>query len=78
MGRKVNKAARLMTNYHGKICCDQETNYHSKLSQRQFQLQEEKGLKGIANPGKIYEFLGTTQESQEDDDKSGQGFMYPM
>jgi adenylate cyclase 10 len=56
IGRNVNKAARLMCNYPGRVSCDQDTAYHSKLPMAHFELLEYKELKGIANPGKIYEF----------------------
>jgi adenylate cyclase 10 len=74
MGRKVNKAARLMVYYPGRVSCDQDTASHSKLNPANFELQEYKELKGIANPGKIYEFVN--QENQEDN--SVAYFMYPM
>ncbi|KAH1007105.1 hypothetical protein HUJ04_004381 [Dendroctonus ponderosae] len=52
----VNKAARLMVAYPNKVTCDRETFLHSKLEARNFILQEYKPLKGIINPGPIYEF----------------------
>ncbi|KAF5300893.1 hypothetical protein FQR65_LT09056 [Abscondita terminalis] len=58
----VNKAARLMMTYPGKVTCDRETFLHSKLEAKNFILQETKSLKGIRNVGPIYEFreeLGT-------------------
>lgn len=52
----VNKAARLMMAYEGKVTCDRETFLHSKLESTHFILQEFKPLKGITNPGPVYEF----------------------
>ncbi|XP_050306071.1 adenylate cyclase type 10-like isoform X2 [Anthonomus grandis grandis] len=52
----VNKAARLMVAYPNKVTCDRETFLHSKLEARNFILQEYKPLKGIQNPGPVYEF----------------------
>ncbi|KAK4883887.1 hypothetical protein RN001_000158 [Aquatica leii] len=52
----VNKAARLMIAYPGKVTCDRETFLHSKLDAKNFILQEAKPLKGIKNAGPIYEF----------------------
>ncbi|XP_076268027.1 adenylate cyclase type 10-like [Rhynchophorus ferrugineus] len=52
----VNKAARLMVAYPNKVTCDRETFLHSKLEAKNFILQEYKPLKGIVNPGPIYEF----------------------
>ena len=52
----VNKAARLMVAYSGKVTCDRETFLHSKLEAKHFVLQEPKPLKGISHPGPVYEF----------------------
>ncbi|CAG9762742.1 unnamed protein product [Ceutorhynchus assimilis] len=52
----VNKAARLMVAYPNRVTCDRETFLHSKLEARNFILQEYKPLKGIVNPGPIYQF----------------------
>ena len=59
IGRKVNKAARLMCYYPGKVTCDQDTLYHSKLPVHHFSLMEAKVLKGISNVGNIYEYLSS-------------------
>lgn len=59
IGKKVNKAARLMCYYPGKVTCDQDTYYNSKLPSYYFQLQEAKNLKGISNVGNIYEYVGS-------------------
>ena len=64
IGRVVNKAARLMCYYPGRVTCDQDTLYHSKLPVHHFSLMEFKALKGIQNVGNIYEYLGA--ESGED------------
>lgn len=45
-----------MVAYPNKVTCDRETFLYSKLEARNFILQEYKPLKGIANPGPIYEF----------------------
>ncbi|CAH1106140.1 unnamed protein product [Psylliodes chrysocephalus] len=58
IGLIVNKAARLMVAYPNKVTCDRETFLHSKLESRNFILQEYISLKGIINPGPIYEFKG--------------------
>ncbi|KOB67093.1 Uncharacterized protein OBRU01_20299 [Operophtera brumata] len=64
IGPTVNKAARLMMAYPDKVTCDKETFLRSKLDQEYFKLMEPKALKGIANPGPIYEFkkLGVGDE----------------
>lgn len=56
----VNKAARLMVAYPDRVTCDRETFLHSKLDSRNFLLQEHKDLKGITNPGPVYEFREET------------------
>ncbi|XP_037073173.1 adenylate cyclase type 10-like [Pollicipes pollicipes] len=62
IGRTVNKAARLMTNYPGVVSCDEESYYHSHLPIQQFQKLEYKPLKGIPNPGNIYQFVANDGE----------------
>ncbi|CAG9821448.1 unnamed protein product, partial [Phaedon cochleariae] len=64
IGLVVNKAARLMVAYPNKVTCDRETFLHSKLESRNFFLQEYKFLKGIANPGPIYEFKGVEKNAE--------------
>lgn len=56
IGLIVNKAARIMVAYQNKVTCDRETLLHSKMESSNFILQEYKYLKGIINPGPIYEF----------------------
>lgn len=57
MSITVNKAARIMVNYPDRVACDSSTFQHSKLEAKFFLLQVYKPLKGITNPGPIYEFL---------------------
>lgn len=57
----VNKAARLMMAYPGKVTCDKETFLQSKLDAKNFILQTFKYLKGIGNPGPVYEFVQLQQ-----------------
>ncbi|EDV19619.1 uncharacterized protein TRIADDRAFT_61887 [Trichoplax adhaerens] len=47
IGRKVNMAARLMTNYRGKIICDKDTYANSKLKRSNFLNLHQIDLKGI-------------------------------
>nr|CAI5849851.1 unnamed protein product [Callosobruchus analis] len=65
IGLTVNKGARLMVAYANKVTCDRETFLHSKLESRNFILQEYKPLKGIVNPGPIYEFREVEKTQQE-------------
>ncbi|CAG9856250.1 unnamed protein product [Phyllotreta striolata] len=64
IGGIVNKAARLMVAYPNKVTCDRETFLHSKLEPRNFVLQQPKLLKGIPNPGPIYQFKGIEESSR--------------
>ena len=59
IGLIVNKAARLMVAYKGKVTCDRDTFLHSKLEADHFVVQEYKPLKGISHPGPVYEFIET-------------------
>lgn len=74
IGRKVNKAARLMCSYPGKLTCDQDTVYFSKFPMDNFKLMEAKELKGIKDAGKIYEYLNIDTS----DDSSIPYFQYPL
>ena len=56
IGVPVNKAARLMVAYPGKVTCDREVFLSSKLDTLYFTLQEPKVLKGFQHVGPIYEF----------------------
>lgn len=56
IGAIVNKAARLMCTYRNKITCDEATFMKSKMSSNSFTLQAKANLKGINDPGKIYEY----------------------
>lgn len=56
IGATVNKAARLMCNFRNKISCDEATFVKSKMSTNGFTLQPATELKGIIEPGKIYEY----------------------
>ncbi|XP_045778992.1 adenylate cyclase type 10-like isoform X2 [Maniola jurtina] len=56
IGAIVNKAARFMCNFRNKITCDEATFVKSKMSSNGFTLQPPTELKGIIQPGKIYEY----------------------
>ncbi|XP_030023044.1 adenylate cyclase type 10 isoform X2 [Manduca sexta] len=56
IGAIVNKAARLMCSFRNQITCDETTFVKSKMSSNGFTLQPKTELKGINQPGKIYEY----------------------
>ncbi|KAM6945639.1 adenylate cyclase type 10-like [Aplochiton taeniatus] len=58
IGRKVNLAARLMMHYPGVVACDNETSHYSRLPLCYFQELPKKAMKGVQNPGTIYQFMG--------------------
>ncbi|XP_034145486.1 adenylate cyclase type 10 isoform X3 [Esox lucius] len=57
IGRKVNLAARLMMHYPGVVSCDSETCYYSKLPALYFNKLPKKAMKGIKDPGVLYQFM---------------------
>ncbi|XP_059503636.1 adenylate cyclase type 10-like [Stegostoma tigrinum] len=57
IGRKVNLAARLMMHYPGVVSCDEETHYHAKMPASYFIELPKRSMKGVANPGTIYQYL---------------------
>ncbi|XP_069082624.1 adenylate cyclase type 10 [Pleurodeles waltl] len=63
IGRKVNLAARLMMHYPGLVCCDEETQRDSKLPPYFFNELPKKALKGVKNPGIIYQYLGEKEKT---------------
>ncbi|XP_071487219.1 adenylate cyclase type 10-like [Diadema antillarum] len=58
IGPKVNMAARLMTHYTGKVSCDEETKKRSRNDSRGFIRVPDVELKGIDNPGTLWEYTG--------------------
>ncbi|KAG7309278.1 hypothetical protein JYU34_005218 [Plutella xylostella] len=56
IGSVVNKAARLMCYFRNKITCDETTYVKSKMSTNAFTLQPQPELRGISQPGKIFEY----------------------
>ncbi|XP_072039870.1 adenylate cyclase type 10-like [Amphiura filiformis] len=56
IGPKVNMAARLMMYYPKVVSCDSETRLRSKLDPCHFEELPEITLKGLDDPGQIYEY----------------------
>lgn len=56
IGLTVNKAARLMVAYPDKVTCCNETFINCKMRESYFEQQKFIHLKGIKNPGPVYEF----------------------
>ncbi|XP_071950991.1 adenylate cyclase type 10-like isoform X2 [Antedon mediterranea] len=56
IGPRVNMAARLMMNYPSKLSCDESTCTRSKIQMSHFEDLPAVTLKGMENPGKIFEF----------------------
>lgn len=63
IGRKVNLAARMMMHYPGLVSCDQETYQDSKLPAYLFSELPPTEMKGVANPGTLYQYLGSKEET---------------
>ncbi|XP_041455605.1 adenylate cyclase type 10-like [Lytechinus variegatus] len=58
IGPKVNMAARLMMHYIGKVTCDEVTKKRSRNDSRGFIRVANKELKGIDDPGMVWEYTG--------------------
>ncbi|KAL2096533.1 hypothetical protein ACEWY4_008681 [Coilia grayii] len=56
IGKKVNLAARLMMHYPGVVSCDTETHHYSRLPPAYFAELPKKAMKGVRDPGPIYQF----------------------
>lgn len=63
IGRKVNLAARLMMFYPGLVSCDAHTYSKSKLPHYFFEELPLVEMKGVVNPGTVYQFLGITEKA---------------
>lgn len=57
IGGSVNKAARLMVAYEGKVTCDHHTCINSQLPYEKFVLQDKRPLKGFDTGQSIYEYI---------------------
>ncbi|KGL83667.1 Adenylate cyclase type 10, partial [Tinamus guttatus] len=62
IGQKVNLAARLMEFYPGVVSCDTATYAASRLPRTCFKELPEVAMKGVADPGTIYQYLGISKE----------------
>ncbi|KAM6453968.1 adenylate cyclase type 10 [Liasis olivaceus] len=63
IGRKVNLAARMMMFYPGLVSCDALTYSKSKLPPYFFEELPFVEMKGVVNPGTVYQFLGITEKT---------------
>ncbi|KAM3841795.1 adenylate cyclase type 10 [Vipera latastei] len=63
IGRKVNLAARMMMFYPGLVSCDALTYSKSKLPHYFFEELPLAEMKGVVNPGTVYQFLGITEKA---------------
>ncbi|KAI3384550.1 hypothetical protein SNEBB_003617 [Seison nebaliae] len=62
IGRKVNMAARLMTNYPDIVSCDSETKLQARANDENFHELERKILKGMTKYGTCYSYDETNIE----------------
>ncbi|XP_062989255.1 adenylate cyclase type 10 [Elgaria multicarinata webbii] len=63
IGRKVNLAARMMMSYPGLVTCDAVTCSKSKLPLYFFEELPLTEMKGVLNPGTVYQFLGISEKT---------------
>lgn len=63
IGQKVNLAARMMMYYPGVVTCDSVTYFTCKLPQHFFEELPCIDMKGVLNPGKVYQFLGVSEKT---------------
>uniref|UniRef100_A0A8C3JYW4 Guanylate cyclase domain-containing protein n=1 Tax=Calidris pygmaea TaxID=425635 RepID=A0A8C3JYW4_9CHAR len=62
IGQKVNLAARMMVHYPGLVSCDAVTYATSQLPHYYFRELPEREMKGISQPGPVYQYVGITEE----------------
>ncbi|XP_068786680.1 adenylate cyclase type 10-like, partial [Struthio camelus] len=63
IGQKVNLAARLMEHYPGLVSCDAATYAASRLPRWCFKELPEAKMKGVVDPGPVYQYLGVSAKS---------------
>ncbi|KAM6360701.1 adenylate cyclase type 10, partial [Pluvialis apricaria] len=63
IGQKVNLAARMMVHYPGLVSCDAVTYAASGLPPDYFRELPEREMKGLRQPGTVYQYVGITKES---------------
>lgn len=51
-----------MMHYPGVVSCDSETCYYSKLPAFYFNELPKKAMKGVKNPGVLYQFMANKQQ----------------
>ncbi|XP_014673338.1 PREDICTED: adenylate cyclase type 10-like [Priapulus caudatus] len=90
IGSNVNKAARLMMYYPGRVTCDEAIRTASRMPPYHFLEMEKLTLKGIANSGTIYEYTenvsvpegyamkGKHDSSDQRANLSSRDFEYPL
>lgn len=62
IGQKVNIAARMMMYYPGIVTCDSVTYDGSNLPAYFFKELPKKVMKGVADPGPVYQCLGLNEK----------------
>ena len=62
LGQKVNLAARMMVHYPGLVSCDAVTYAASRLPASYFKELPEREMKGLRQPGPVYQYVGVTEE----------------
>ncbi|XP_037681356.1 adenylate cyclase type 10 [Choloepus didactylus] len=62
IGQKVNIAARMMMYYPGIVTCDSVTYNGSNLPAYFFKELPKKNMKGVADPGPVYQCLGLNEK----------------
>ncbi|XP_065450290.1 adenylate cyclase type 10-like isoform X3 [Chrysemys picta bellii] len=62
IGQKVNLAARMMMYYPGLVSCDAVTYANSRLPHCFFEELPQAEMKGVVNPGVVYQYLGISEK----------------
>ncbi|KAM7162914.1 adenylate cyclase type 10 [Macrochelys suwanniensis] len=63
IGQKVNLAARMMMYYPGLVSCDVVTYANSRLPPYFFEALPQTEMKGVVNPGVVYQYLGISEKT---------------
>lgn len=62
IGYKANLGARLMVHYPRLVSCDEDTYKASRLPSYLFKELPKTALKGVTDPGPVYQYVGITNK----------------
>ncbi|XP_071886789.1 adenylate cyclase type 10 isoform X1 [Anas platyrhynchos] len=78
IGHKANLGARLMVHYPRLVSCDEDTYKASRLPSYLFKELPKTALKGVTDPGPVYQYVGITDKCIFDTDRTKRSDCGPL